>query len=342
MPQISAVRRPVRAWPPVEPIKDLEPCRSHGLAARNPRRLQGWRHPAEESGAARHGRVNTAAGSLDPRPPRRCFWFARTATCRILGAQPRQPPVIEIRSVSGETLVAVPVGHGSFREFLADVGRSRARLPPADEELEDADWPASTPSLADVDLDDLAASASCAGVPGTLTLEGMLDLREIDLSGWNLRGVRANRADLSGASLVAAVADEASLAGARLSGADLSGTSLRGVVLERSDLRRCICHRAPDGHPALAMLSHSCLGKVRCQGMGTDRTDLIGVHLAGADLRGADIDGGLMLAADLSAARMDGCRLTGCDLTGTNFRATVLDLAVICSRGKTRPLQGAG
>ncbi len=250
--------------------------------------------------------------------------------------------MIEIRSVSGETLVAVPVGHGSFREFLADVGRSRARLPPADEELEDADWPASTPSLADVDLDDLAASASCAGVPGTLTLEGMLDLREIDLSGWNLRGVRANRADLSGASLVAAVADEASLAGARLSGADLSGTSLRGVVLERSDLRRCICHRAPDGHPALAMLSHSCLGKVRCQGMGTDRTDLIGVHLAGADLRGADIDGGLMLAADLSAARMDGCRLTGCDLTGTNFRATVLDLAVICSRGKTRPLQGAG
>jgi uncharacterized protein YjbI with pentapeptide repeats len=192
--------------------------------------------------------------------------------------------------------------------------------------MEDADWPASTPSLARVDLDDLAASASCAGIPGTLTMEGMLNLRAMDLSGWNLRAVRANRADLSGASLVAAVGKDADLDGARLRGADLSGASLRGAVLLRSDLRGCICRRAPAWHPALTRLSHRFLGEAKFLGLATD---LLGAKLQGADLRGGDFEGSLLLGANLTGARMDECRLTGCDLTGTLLRATVLDRATV-------------
>jgi len=79
-----------------------------------------------------------AAGLTAPPDGFPCRWSAPPTFClsrrqRAVSWRWRSqgPPVFDIRSVSGETLLTVPAGHGSLQEFLADVGRRRARLPPS-------------------------------------------------------------------------------------------------------------------------------------------------------------------------------------------------------------------
>ena len=222
--------------------------------------------------------------------------------------------MIEIRTVDGETLASLPAGQARFRSFLTEVARTVATAPPR----EDGPRAGFVHSLSGVDLEDLGAAAQAAGMAGTLTDEGMVDLRGMDVSGWDLRGMKTGRADLSGASLVACEAAATDLRGSRMTGADISGIDLTGALLGRSDMRDVMACRVPEGHPVLGTMSPESLRGVRYNKMRA----ILGADMEEADLRGARFEDARFLGASLVRARMGGSTLVRCDLDGADIRET--------------------
>lgn len=139
-----------------------------------------------------------------------------------------------------------------------------------------------------------AALADCAdfGEPGVDWRRCILDrqdLRNLDLTGANLRSARFARADLSGSNLknvdgftahfVSAILKGVTFDGARLSESDFTKADLEGASMVNADLRRARFFRA----------------------------NLRGVNLTGAKLRAANF-----LNADLTGATwIDGKKICG-------------------------------
>jgi uncharacterized protein YjbI with pentapeptide repeats len=120
----------------------------------------------------------------------------------------------------------------------------------------------------------------------------VIDLREADLSGADLRGANLREADLREADLGGAYLSRAYLRGADLNGANLSEADLRGAYLNGANL---------------------------------SEADLSGAYLNGAYLRGADLRGAYLNGANLNGANLSEADLSEADLRGADLRGAKSD-----------------
>jgi uncharacterized protein YjbI with pentapeptide repeats/cytoskeletal protein CcmA (bactofilin family) len=118
------------------------------------------------------------------------------------------------------------------------------------------------------------------------------DLRDVQLEGAMLVGIKLARADLDGANL----------ANADLSGADLAGASLREAFLAGAKLADA----------------------------GLAKADLDGANLKGADLSGADLTRANLSGANLEAANLQGARLRYAQLDAAVLGRANLTGAILC------------
>jgi uncharacterized protein YjbI with pentapeptide repeats len=124
------------------------------------------------------------------------------------------------------------------------------------------------------------------------------NLRETDLTKFNLTGANLAHADLTGANLSGAMLESAVLTGANLSGAVLESAYIAGVNLTKANLEKANLKRAYITY-----------------------TDLIAANLAQADLTGANLEKDI----DLTGAILTGAILTGVDLTEAELDNATLD-----------------
>lgn len=179
---------------------------------------------------------------------------------------------------------------------------------------------------------------------------------ELDLSGWNVPGMKAERVRLVNARLEAAHLEGAKLSWANLEGAvlidaRLNDATAQDAAFDNADLTRV--HLEGAQLPSSSLFNAALLGAdldgatLKNAGLeyadltpagGTDteiprraslkKADLTDATLRGADLSGADLDGTILAGADLSGARLDGAVLDA-DLSGaTGLVQAQLDLAV--------------
>jgi uncharacterized protein YjbI with pentapeptide repeats len=144
----------------------------------------------------------------------------------------------------------------------------------------------------------------------------LLDLRETDLRGANLSGIRLDQVALYGAHLEHADATravlsrsnlrEASLAGATLSEVDLMGASLSKANLEGARLNGANLERAD-------------LSGANLRGADLFESNLKNANLKDADLRGADLSQAILEEAILWRADLQDAVLTGARLRETHL-----------------------
>jgi len=118
------------------------------------------------------------------------------------------------------------------------------------------------------------------------------DLRDVQLAGAMLVGIKLARADLDGANL----------GNADLSGADLAGATLREAYLAGAKLADA----------------------------GLVKADLDGANLSGADLSGADLTRANLSGANLEAANLQGARLRYAQLDAAVLGRANLTGAILC------------
>jgi len=169
-----------------------------------------------------------------------------------------------------------------------------------------------------------------------------LALRNADLVGADLAGLRGDGLDFSGARL-----DGANLQGARLSGCNFVNASLRNAMLSAATLRDCNF----DGANLVgAHLSSTSLEDSTAMGADLSNANLAAASLteslftravirnamlkdargAGTVFRGADLSGATLVGARLDQADFRGADFRGADLTdgrflGADFRGAILD-----------------
>lgn len=145
------------------------------------------------------------------------------------------------------------------------------------------------------------------------------ELRELDLTAFDLRGTDLQDADLTSASLTGMDLRTTKLAGARLTGAnlqgaDLSSADLRGAELSNADL----------------------------EGADLREAQLEGAVLAGANLATADLTAASLAGADLGDATLSFAQLQGADLTGADLGAAAIDnVSFLGAKGVTDELLAA-
>jgi uncharacterized protein YjbI with pentapeptide repeats len=185
--------------------------------------------------------------------------------------------------------------------------------------------------------------------------EGVLDLRDADLSraylsgaylkgaylkgaylkGAKLLGAYLSRADLSYANLSEAYLVDAYLAGANLKGANLRGANLKGVSLSGANLSRANLKGA---NLSGADLSYANLSEAYLVGAFLSEANLKGAFLVEAELKGANLKRAFLSGADLSEAYLLNANLAYTDLSGADLRRTYLGLANL-KRAKVTPEQ---
>ncbi|WP_204103498.1 MULTISPECIES: pentapeptide repeat-containing protein [Spirulina sp. CCY15215] len=164
----------------------------------------------------------------------------------------------------------------------------------------------------------------------------VVNLSGANLSGANLSGAKLNVARLSGANLSKAILNhthfnvanliradlreaefiEALIIRAELIRADLSGANLSGSNLEGTDLREANLREAT--------LSYCNLSEANLRGAFLTESVLEQATLSGADLRRADLQRANIREADLSQSTLTRAILSGADLRGANLRWTDL------------------
>jgi uncharacterized protein YjbI with pentapeptide repeats len=132
-------------------------------------------------------------------------------------------------------------------------------------------------------------------------------LRDVDLSGRDLRGANLSEADLSGADLDGADLTNANLKMAKLEGADLAGAILHHAELYKAELGGIFAVAADmsDAYLAEAVMIGADLRGVTMRSTYLAQADLTDACLVGADLSGADLTGADVRGADLSQARVE-------------------------------------
>lgn len=152
------------------------------------------------------------------------------------------------------------------------------------------------------------------------------NLREVNLSGANLMGAylgEANlvRANLNGVNLMKADLREANLNGSNLVEADLSGANLMGAELKEVDLTRANLSGANlmEANLNRANLNGSNLSGSDLMGADLSETDLGESNLSGTDLVEVNLSGANLNEANLSGADLRNANLNGADLSGANL-----------------------
>lgn len=152
------------------------------------------------------------------------------------------------------------------------------------------------------------------------------NLREVNLSGANLMGAylgEANlvRANLNGVNLMKADLREANLNGSNLVEADLSGANLMGAELMGVDLTRANLSGANlmEANLNRANLNGSNLSGSDLMGADLSETDLGESNLSGTDLVEVNLSGANLNEANLSGADLRNANLNGADLSGANL-----------------------
>jgi hypothetical protein len=163
----------------------------------------------------------------------------------------------------------------------------------------------------------------------------------IELTGTNLRDVRANGIDLRRAQLSFAQLPWADLRGARLQdavlvGADLWHADLDGVQLQRANLTSARLQEA-DLHGA--PLQDARLSAIQLQYADLREAQLQGADMTGAQLQDARLDRALLQGANLLRAQLQRASLVGAQLQGANLRDAELQDAdltdAVCDRATT-------
>lgn len=157
------------------------------------------------------------------------------------------------------------------------------------------------------------------------------DLRDEDLRGADLTGLRfeeatADRVDLRDALMDGVTVVGGSFVEARFDGASLGGTIFFDAVLARA---RFDGATLDDGSVATCSASGATfVGARLCRtdllGAFLDGTDLSGAVLTDANLRHADLRGAVLRGADLSGADLTGAAIEGADLTDVVLDDTTL------------------
>jgi uncharacterized protein YjbI with pentapeptide repeats/cytoskeletal protein CcmA (bactofilin family) len=130
---------------------------------------------------------------------------------------------------------------------------------------------------------------------------GNADLSGADLAGATLREAYLAGAKLADAGLVKADLDGANLKGADLSGADLTRANLSGANLEAANLQ--------GARLRYAQLDAAVLGRANLTGAILCHADLEEADLGGANARGANLERANLRGANLEHARLDGANL---------------------------------
>ncbi len=153
---------------------------------------------------------------------------------------------------------------------------------------------------------------------------GMLNLRDLHLT-----GVQLEAADLTGAALGGANLTRAGLDGANLTGARLQGANLTGAVLERANLTGAWLERAN--------LTDAWLIEANLTDAGLGGANLTDAGLGGANLTDARVGG-----ANLTRAGLGGANLTDAGgLTQAQVEAALGDAATRLPAGLERPARWA-
>jgi uncharacterized protein YjbI with pentapeptide repeats len=160
-----------------------------------------------------------------------------------------------------------------------------------------------------------------AGSPDKLELIG-LNLREINLVGFNLEGVNLSEANLFGAILSGANLSRAVLRNTNLFGAVLSGVILSHAVLSCANLSKAILNIADLRQANLSEANFwgADLKQANLSQALLYRADLREANLFGADLWGADLRNAKLFRADLRQADLREANLFEADLRQTILR----------------------
>jgi uncharacterized protein YjbI with pentapeptide repeats len=149
----------------------------------------------------------------------------------------------------------------------------------------------------------------------------VLDLRNAQLGGIELKSGFKSPVDLSFAQLFGAQFLGVQLFGTCLEGANLEGahlyrTHLEGANLEGANLAKASLEGAClDG----ARLDHANLAGANLDGAFLLWANLEGARLAGASLAGARLSGASLVGARLAVANLEGANLEGANLEGANL-----------------------
>lgn len=159
------------------------------------------------------------------------------------------------------------------------------------------------------------------------------DLREINLTGLDLREVKLREVDLSGAVLCGANLSGVDLSKSVLYGANLSKVDLRGVDLSRINLRggslrganlsRALLKRVDRRGGTLLHLESKVSGTVLSEAYMRE-SDLYGFDLSEANLSGANLSGAILSGANLTGVNLQEANLSGADLSGIDLSSTIL------------------
>ena len=158
------------------------------------------------------------------------------------------------------------------------------------------------------------------------------DLRGVNLSKEDLRGVDLRGANLTGVTLRETDLRDANLTGAELSRADLRWANLRYAHLRCADLRganlRCADLRGVDLRGATLRMAD--LGETDLREASFIGVDLREVGLRWAILRYASLKGVDLKGADLRGADLKGADLRGANLRGADLREADLYNPIAC------------
>ncbi|RIJ27926.1 pentapeptide repeat-containing protein [Henriciella mobilis] len=150
------------------------------------------------------------------------------------------------------------------------------------------------------------------------------DLRERNLSGWDISNAHYPRADLSGALLRATRAMNVNFAGAVAERTDFRQAVLDGASFNDAELLQARFDNASllNTNLADAMLNGAKLRKSKLNGANLRRTDLSNSFAEGADFSGANVSGAIF-----DSARLAGAQFNNTIMIGTSFKDTALDQA---------------
>jgi uncharacterized protein YjbI with pentapeptide repeats len=157
-------------------------------------------------------------------------------------------------------------------------------------------------------------------------------LRNEDLSGRVMSGLKLERANLSFAKLVKADLRKANLTNADLRGADLTSADLDHANLRDADLLNATLTRVEllrgnlqEAKLGRANLQEAFMFEANLQQANLGGADLRNAHLGNANLQGANLGGANLQDAGLNSANLQGAALDDANLQGADFRHLYLD-----------------
>ncbi len=195
---------------------------------------------------------------------------------------------------------------------------------------------------------DLEKAAQVLGrlrkVPGQDGL--VVDLREANLQGFDLKGSDFDKAQMEGAQMQGANLSRAQMQGANLNWAQMQGANLNWAQMQRANLRGAQMQGADlrGAQMQRADLNWAQMQRANLRGAQMQRADLRGAqmqraNLGRAEMQGANLRGAQMQRADLRGAQMQRADLNWAEMQGANLNWAEIDQS---TRATETTYHGAG